>query len=695
MSKNIKPKLITIDETSKHLDEVKELGRKNSSTLGFFPDGAFLDHAHKKRILGVTIGDEFAGYLLYRVSKNSVKIVHLCIKERFRGKNLSKVLIDHLKEETSMFRGISLRCRRDFPANKMWPKLGFTAVSEKAGRSFEQKTLTFWWLDHGHPNLFTFSVQKQAETKWTAVIDANIFFDLFSDESEESKALLADWLKDDLELCVAPEIFNDIDRSENSENRKKMKEAAKNFSTLPVSNDLITETQKNLKKYFPKDLTDSDHSDINHLSQAICSDADFFVTRDQVLLDNALKIKEEFPIEIVRPSDLIIKLDELLHLKNYYPSRLAGTSLSTKSITSGEQDSVFGEFRNPIGGETKSDFLQKLRKYLADPQTFRCSIVQDGLKPLAFFVLDRSEKNKLIIRFLRCKQNNLSLTLLRHLLFHFLKICVNEKRACLVISDNHLSGYVERELLKDKFIKHGPDWHKFLFDFIGDHKQINNKLKTLISSGVIDRKIFKDHISVLKRKNIFKDNRSINELQKLFWPLKIESKDSNIYLVPIRPRWAKDLFDENIASEDLFGAKKELALSREQVYYRSARPSGIKAPGGILWYVSEDKGYSGTSCIRAFSILDSVEISKPKDLFKKYERLGIYSWKDVFKTAKANIGNDIMAIKFSETELFKNPISMKDLSKILSRRGKGLLLQSPLKVTNDVFLEIYKLGCGE
>ena len=46
-----------IDENSPHLAKVKDLGHRNRKTLGFFPDGAFEEHAAKGGLLIVVERD--------------------------------------------------------------------------------------------------------------------------------------------------------------------------------------------------------------------------------------------------------------------------------------------------------------------------------------------------------------------------------------------------------------------------------------------------------------------------------------------------------------------------------------------------------------------------------------------------------------------------------------------------------------
>jgi ribosomal protein S18 acetylase RimI-like enzyme len=113
-------KIFSINSNSKYLSEVKKLWRTNSATLGFFPDGAFFDYADKRQILvAVTESDSLIGYLIYRVTKQRISIVHLCVDSSARKQGIAKLLVDFLKQNTKNSYGIGLYCRRDFEANKI------------------------------------------------------------------------------------------------------------------------------------------------------------------------------------------------------------------------------------------------------------------------------------------------------------------------------------------------------------------------------------------------------------------------------------------------------------------------------------------------------------------------------------------------------------------------------------------------
>ena len=48
-----------------------------------------------------------------------------------------------------------------------------------------------------------------------------------------------------------------------------------------------------------------------------------------------------------------------------------------------------------------------------------------------------------------------------------------------------------------------------------------------------------------------------------------------------------------------------------------------------------------------------------------------------------------MAVKFSNTEIFKNPVSLDKIHEILESKAQ---IQSPRLVTNEAFFKIYSLG---
>jgi hypothetical protein len=209
--------------------------------------------------------------------------------------------------------------------------------------------------------------------------------------------------------------------------------------------------------------------------------------------------------------------------------------------------------------------------------------------------------------------------------------------------------------------------HKVVFD------NVVSSVKTCARTGIV-------HSLILKAE------------QKI-WPAKLSGSGLPIFIIPIQPRWAMHLFDEGLASQNLFGAVASTALACENVYYRSKQPRVLEAPARILWYVSEDKNYQGSKSIRACSALLEVVVGTAKEIYQRFRRLGIYGWDDVKTTAKGNAHGEIMAFRFGLTESLKRPICWKDTQSILlTHIGAEPPLSTPLKVPEEVFEAMYTLG---
>jgi GNAT superfamily N-acetyltransferase/predicted nucleic acid-binding protein len=322
--------VLSIDQRSPHLTAVSQLWHKNKVTLGFFPEGAFVDHAARRQIIvALNHNDECIGYLLYRPSGMKIVIVHLCVRDDNRRQGVAKQLLDHLKSLTRAYLGIGLNCRRDFPANKIWPQLNFYPVDEKHGRGKEKHLLSTWWFDYGKPTLFT----ALSRAKSRAVLDANVLFDLqdpLSKKTEQSKALESPWLREVMFFCLTDETYHEINRNADEIERKRRRSFARTFPTLHYDHNLLDEVFSQLRVPFSGKSSLSRGSDLNQLAKAIAANAHFFVTRDKKILNRADEIYSRWGIKVVGPCELITLTDEVIHGIQYQPLRLAGSLIRSQ-----------------------------------------------------------------------------------------------------------------------------------------------------------------------------------------------------------------------------------------------------------------------------------------------------------------------------------------------------------------------------
>lgn len=705
MTEQIQVKIKVIDDQSPHLPTIIELGDANQATLSFFPKGAFQDYAARRKIISAfTSPEQCIGYLLYRTSRsyNRVTIIHLCLAPPYRGKGVAKKLVDHLIQITQDYSGIGLTCRRDYQLQNLWSKLGFVAKYDEPAKT-SGKINTYWWLDYGKLDLFSTAAVQKLESKLCVVIDAKIFFDLSNHEmstnTEESQSVLANWLQPELNLCLTDEIFNKINTINNIENvndRNMQHDFAKRFTCLPYNTVVLSELFQTIKKTFNNHDISVNDSDVRYLAKTIAANCHIFVSHDRRYLTLADELYEKFKLSIVTPTDLINKLEYLQNITEYQPVRLAGTSLKQVRVQSLKDNSFYKYFNADKQGETKAEFQQNLRHFITENDKFECLVILEGeQEPTALVVYGRHKTYELEIPMLRVRDNSFAGTLAHHLLFQAISVSALEHRLFTRITDLHLQDVVTTAIQKDMFVNVNNGQLKVNIAEAETASNISTRINDIVDKLGNDYQFCRQFYHTLNSENAVNDVSAMVYIERFLYPLKIIDANIPTFIFPINPLWAHQLFDAKLANQTIFGATKpNIALNREAVYYKSKNPApkelkpGVR--GRILWYVSRDKdrGYNGVSAVRACSRLDEVVIGKPKDLYRRFRNLGIYELKNVMDIAQKQ-GDDIMAIRFGDTELFTQPVPLKSIQGIL---GKKIIPQSPLSISPENFAKIYTLG---
>lgn len=680
--------------SSSSLNEIKRLWRDYANTLGFFPEGAFEHYAQKGQIIiAADSSNTLLGYLLYRVtpSRNDASIVHLCVNKDARGHGIASLLVKELLATTKQLKGIGLKCRRDFEASKIWPKFGFKAMSESVGKSKAGSTLTRWWYDHNHPDLFSIAQDTLSDDSKRVVIDANIFYDLKNKCNDESLALTADWLDDSISIYLTDEIFNEIDRAQSENERKTSRSFATKFGLIRCDLDTFELTYNSLKEHMPANPSEQDKSDFTHLAKAIAADVDFYVTRDENVLSKSDVIYQLFGIPIIRPSDLVIEIDSLYRESEYQPARLAGTLCKISRVQSKSENRIADIFQNETESERKVNLKDCLRSILSTPRDVECYEALDNTdSPIGLLSFNTQVSGVLKVDLLRAnRRHKLSRTVIRYLIGKIIKKAESDKCYLINVSDRFIDPETKAALLEDNFHKTNDGWLKLS---IVEHLTPNELSKKLSDIGIEHETLSSYCVELCSTLNdaIARDDLvSFRNVEAFISPGFIKTSSIPCYIVSIKPFWAQHLFDEGLASNDLFGARIDLALNREAVYYRSAKNSaGISVPARILWYVSHDKRFPGSGALRAYSKIDDVICDYPKQLFRQFRRLGIYEWSDVIYTADGSINNQIMAIRFSNTSLLKKPYKWNNLQKSLLDAGIKTQLQSPCRIPEELFFHL-------
>ena len=658
--------------TSDDLPQVDVLMKQNSATLGFLPFEALNDYQKRGGILGAKTEDnELAGYLLYARHHSYFRIVHLCVSTPHRGNQVARRLVCQLRSIATTQRLIKLHCRRDYSANEMWPILGFVPREERPGRSSAGHLLTHWCLTLTQDRQLELFQALTSDDHLDAVVDAQVFFDFHESESNTilpSKALLSDFLIDTLNLWVTDELLVEIDRNLDPTARKKSRKRAYDFQHISYEPSLAEHFEAMLRTLLPS-RTNSQISDIRHLAKTAASDASTFVTRDRTLLNHAENIRNLVDINVLSPTQLIITVHELSEKNGGELDRISGTGVSWRQLTSFDLSKFpTTSFVDP--GDRHAPFIEQLNTFVAQPHRYRCTVHQIEGTIVALRVLDNREEDCVHVSFARITHMRERGLLERFMITNTLATAVTTGRKIIRFEKSGVTPRMASVLHDAGFIKATDAYVRYAIPSSLTRQEVLAWLST----------VNRDHHTALRALDDL-------QLQRHCAPLCVTGA-TQTYMIPIRPEYAMSLFDINQAGQDLFGGNINVLFRSENVYYRNAaQVHMIQAPGLILWYESAPR-----KCIVAISLLDAVLVDKPKALFRTFRKFGILDWRELYAMCDGDTNRNLMAIKFSHTFLFRNPVTLNELNRIYRFHGKRPILQSPSRVSQEISKTILERG---
>ena len=653
------------------IDVVDDLMKSNSRTLGFLPKAALQEALDRRDVLGARYDGSLVGYLLYASYPERIRIVHLCVAAEYRGVGLAALMFEALKSVCTTQCVIRLNCRRDYDAHHLWPKLGFVPVHEKPGRSQDGKPLTCWehrLRDDKQLDIFTESVSDQAQD---VVIDAQILFHLdapHSVESEPSKALLADHLADLVSLCLTDEILLEIDRQSDAGRRERSRILAGRFRSLPYNKDSEASHEATLSSLF-QPRTPSDWSDVRHLAKTAASDVRLFVTRDDAILRRSKQVSELVGVEVLSPVDLILRLHRHRDRNFYTPSMVSGRELAWRRANVGDTDLLIEALRRP--GEQKGRFREILHRHLARPDMFSVEILERGAQILGARA-STIGAGVLTIELIRVARAPADELVGRFMIFDALAVCVHERIHAVRLRRDGLS-----EALADDAREMG-------------FSTTTGFLERLCLSTPVSR----EGLARLAKRHFPSSHEawaglSAQEALVRCSPVSLKDAEERCFIVPIKPAYAMSLFDRQSASDDLFGGKSEILMRWENVYFRrKTHHRVLQAPARLLWYESGD-----VKAVTANSRLDSVDVGTAKSLYSKRRRYGTLDWAEISKMCDGDVNRKLMALGFSHTFSFRDPVGLDVLRRLEGRHR--VPLQSPRLIPHSQLLEIMQQGYGE
>jgi hypothetical protein len=636
--------------------QVLALHRANKQTLGFLPDAGFKDRASAGTLLGAIERNRLLGYVLFDLPGNRVKIVHLCVDQTLRRGGIARLLVDRISARHGDRLGIELACRRDYDANGLWPRLGFVPTGDRVGGSDAGHLLTVWLRDHGHPDLFT----ALPEERQPVALDQMVFEDLSTDKphAEESRNLLDPWVGELIELCITDQVQLESNECEEDLLRAKLMASASRFRHLRTDGE-----QRELISKVAALAPRAGVGDHRHVALARAGGARVFLTRDGALLAAGEAIAAELAIELMRPEQLIDELDRSRRHGLYEPIALQGTDLSESRLDAAQQDDFSAALLNTGARERAFALLSPLRTALADPGNYEVGVIRDSSHAILAGFIRRPDDGVLRVERLRVAAvSSTTRAIARQLVYAQRKAAADRGLGEVVVEDPNPSAALLSALESEGFERHQDAW------------------RCTVQRGIR---------SAAQLPGATPGREDAAALERTQWPAKITGAGIPTFMISIKHVWAERLFDSNLAAQTLLPREPGLGLTREHVYYRSPRGGARpEAPGRILWYVTGGSPGHEVGHLRAVSQLGEVLVAPADHLHNRFAHLGVWGREQV--RGAADRSGQVMALRFSDTELFELPLDLDALRSAYAEAGaKFLAPRAPVAVDEPTFSLLY------
>ena len=664
------------------LAQAVALGNENKRTLGFLPHKAYEQACDSGTLLAAVERGRVMAYALYSLPRQVVRLTHLCVSGESRGQGLARVLVNAISERHADRFGIALKCRNDYAANDMWPQLGFVKQGEIPGRSRRRLPLSIWWRDHGHPTLFS---SAESLGLLRVMLDLNVFIDLESSyqrsEQLESGALAGDWLVDQVDLVVSSELLAEIGRHPDAAERDRQLRAAQKYLTVRTDGRALEATARQITdRVLRTSGTDlsadpGDLSDVRHLAAASLSGTTVIASRDEGFIEWSAKVTGTTGVRVMRPSDVVVQLDELARAQEYRPAQLEGTQYALTPVRP-RSDADLLLFMHDNKGERKPGYLAMIRQLLAQGPRWDRLILRDPRgDPMAFFVTGADE-SQLLVPVLRVRTGRLEETVTRQLLFLLRKQACAAGMNAIRITDPALANTAMRAIREEGLVYDKDSWAGFTVQACGSAATVDDQLIRAAAAVGLQVPSLRPGLSAA----------IAADLERTLWPAKITDSELPTFFVPIRPEWSAELFG---VPAILLPRADTLGISREHVYYRSPRRSGMAAPARLLWYSSGAGRHNGVAAVIACSRLEEVVISRPSDLHQRFRHLGVWHQDQVAHVAR---DGQALALRFADTEVFRHVVPLRRLRRLASQHCQSLSLQSAQKLNPHLFTAVYQEG---
>lgn len=657
------------EEAGAEYDRVLGLHRENKATLGHLPYAAFDEAGRRGRLVLGVVDGEVQGYVLYSTPRQqTLKLVHVCVAKQGRGIGLAKAMIAEVITANPDRAMLAAHCRADYRIDSFWRSLDMTPSGQRPGRAAGGSILTIWTRRIGQLDLFESALY--ASSRALAVLDSNIIIDLYSSEAldrpdrYETLGLTADWVVDLLDLAVSPEVGVDINGLQPADERDRIQHSLN--AVVPVRrSEEMRATADALVARMPTALTSKDSSLVNdakHVADAVLAGADYFVTRDQNLIEATRDwIHAEYEIEVVRPVELLQRFIPPVALTDFRSDQLESVGLSWMQVAT-LPDDVEESFLYTAGQEKRSSFRKQLQAVLAHPATARLDVLTDERGRRWALLGIEVTGGELRVSTIRVGRGRLGATIAFQLVRHLRALALASDVNSVAITEKAIAPALQAALLGDGFAASPLAVH------LASHPQ-SRDIESITES---------EAVAAYERKN---------------WPQVILDRDVPVWVIPIQPRFARDLIGYNDTLLHM-REKPALGLAREFVYFAAPRVKHWKLPSRVLWYVTKDENARERTAIRGVvahsRVVDSAVVDV-EDAVEQYRSFGVLKEREIRDRAQ---NGKVLVLRFEDTQELSLPIGRRTFDELLVRHGVTTSLITMRAAKPALFDDVLRLQPG-
>jgi GNAT superfamily N-acetyltransferase len=665
------------DGRSEDLPIVLELLKQAKATVGFLTDEAVEQRIRKGTLLVALADEEVIGYLLYDLPANTVTIRQLVTAHQARNAGAARALVDELADRyKTLRRGIRLTCRRDYDANDIWQRLGFSPRGERRGRGKGGKVLTLWWRSLGQPDLF--SLAREKDDRPVAALDTNLLIRGSDGASEVVEHLLSDWVQAEVVFGFVDHSLVEINSQENEEIRRRHILYASGFEDLQYPSDIAELLQSEVLNALGSAA--APHlDDVLLATRAAAGGARWFVTEDVPFRTaRATVLKTVADINVVSISEMVLAADQLVRGELYQGRYLQGTDIEVREVTTGDLDDIARTFLNQRAGETLKVWRKHLHALATDVAHTHLYLFCDNGNPVALGAVTSGDIRAVPV--CRVRSGPAEPTLARQLLGWLRDKCLEMGALAVQITDAHSGQWIESRFVAEGFL---PDQRPTAIP-IRATTTIDG-VGAVLASPPLASRLAPEHAEALSR--LVPSPAAAHSVESVFHPVIVTGAGLRTVRVPINPHFAVELFDHALSEGRLWGRDKSVALRREHVYFRTPTvPALLAAPARLLWQVTGDKRHGGGT-LRAWSLLDETVVGDVDQLISRFSHLGVLDRSEILGMAR---GGKVMALRFSHTTVFPRPVSLAEYRGIMAELepGVGITHAGPQPMSEQVFVRL-------